>query len=422
MNRSYVVNTNVSLHYIPMGKLKTTALGVYIHRRLNTEEASMNALLPYVLKRGCKLCKDTSQIAHYLENLYGASLSAGVLKKGEDQIIAFDAESISDRYAANNENLMESLIKLLLSMIFEPLAENGGFKAEYVEQEKKNARDRIESVINDKRTYAQLRCMQEMCKGEPFEVYKLGTPEGIEKITAAGLYDYYTKMISESAIDIFVCGEADINKLAEAVREVKIPFVKADIPKTEIFVKKGEIKRVTEKMDVTQGKLSLGFRTNIASADDDFIPLMVANSVFGSGAHSKLFNNVREKLSLCYYASSQIDKFKGLMLVNAGIEFENFDKAYDEILVQLEAVKNGEISDFEFDSSKSALINSYKSAYDDPRYMQSLYLGEIVCGSDYSIEDYIKKIEAVTKDDAVRAMKRAELDTVYFLTGKGENA
>ena len=420
MNRSYVVNTNISLHYIPMEKLKTTTLGVYIHRNLNAEEASMNALLPYVLKRGCRMCKDTSETAHYLENLYGATLSAGVLKKGEDQIIAFDAESISDRYAANNEHLLENLIKLLLSMIFEPLCENGAFVPEYVEQEKKNAKDRIESVINDKMTYAQLRCMQEMCKGEPFGVYKLGTPEGIDKITPAGLYAYYTKMIAESAIDIFVCGEADINKLADAVRQVKASFVKADIPKTDILKREKEVSRVTEKMDVTQGKLCLGFRTNTAASDEDIVPLLVANSVFGAGAHSKLFNNVREKLSLCYYASSGIDKFKGLMLVNAGIEFENYQKAYDEIMAQFEAVKNGDISDFEFESSKSALINSYKSAYDDPRYLQSLYLGEIICGSDYSVEDYIKKVNAVTKEDAVRAMRRAELDTVYFLTGKGE--
>lgn len=420
MNRSYVVNANISLHYIPMEKLKTTALGVYIHRKLNEEEASMNALLPYVLKRGCNLCKDSAEIAHYLENLYGASLSAGVLKKGEDQIIAFDAETISDRFAANGEELLSDLTSLLLSVIFEPVLENGGFKEEYVEQEKKNAIDRIERVINDKKTYAQLRCMQEMCKGEPFEVNKLGTAEGISEITAAGLYDYYRKMISESAIDIFVCGEGDVEKLAEKIKQIKLRFEKAEIPKTEILKKDTSVNNITEKMDITQGKLCIGFRTNMKGTDKDFIALVVANSVFGSGAHSKLFNNVREKLSLCYYAASSLDRFKGLMLVNAGIEFKNFQKAYDEILVQLEEVKKGNISDFEIEASISALINSYQSAYDDPRFMQSIYLGEIIAGSDFSVADYIKMIKEVTKEDVVRAINNVELDTVYFLAGKEE--
>lgn len=422
MNKSYKVNANISLHYIPMKKLKTTTLGVYIHRALNEEEASMNALLPFVLKRGCRLCKDTTEIAHYLENLYGASLSAGILKKGEDQIISFDAETISDQFAPNGELLLSNLIELLLSMIFEPLTENGGFVEDFVEREKKNAIDRIESVINDKRTYAQLRCMQEMCKGEPFEVNKLGSVEGIQKITAAGLYCYYKNMIAESMIDIFICGETDINQITEAVKGVKLPFANAKLPKTEILTRAAEVKTVTERLDVTQGKLSIGFKTNIKPEEDDFIAILAANSVFGGGAHSKLFNHVREKLSLAYYASSNVDKYKGLMLVNAGIEFENFQKAYDEIMVQLDNVKQGDISDFEFETAISSLVTSFESAYDDARYMQSICLGEIVSGTGCSIADYIKKLKDLKKQDLIKAMGKIELDTVYFLTGKGETA
>lgn len=422
MKKTYKVNDNILLHYIPMKKLKTTAVGVYIHRELNYEEASLNALLPYVLKQGCKMCPDTVQIAHYLENLYGASLSAGIIKKGEEQIIAFDAETISDRFAANGEELLSGLMKLLLAMIFEPLCENNEFKAEYVEREKKNAVDRIKSVINDKMTYAQQRCLEEMCSGEPFAVSRLGTEEQIQKITAKELYSYYEKMISGSVIDIFVCGEADAEKLTDEIKNKNILFVSAERPKTNMLKKSSAPEQITEKMEITQGKLSIGFRTNMKAEDDDFIALMVANSVFGAGTHSKLFNNVREKLSLCYYASSRLERLKGLMTVNAGIEFENFEKAYDEILVQLEAVKNGDISDFEIESSVSALVNSYRTAYDDPRYLQGIWLGELAAGTNFTPEDYICKIQKITKDDIVRVMKNVELDTVYFLTGKGEEA
>lgn len=418
MMRSYKVNSNVSLHYIPMEKLKTTSIGVYIHRPLNDSEASMNALIPYVLKQGCKLGENTVEISNYLDNLYGASLSAGVIKKGEDHIIGFDAETISDRFAANGEHLLEELVKLLLSMMFEPVTENGAFKAEYVEREKKNLIDRIEGLINDKRSYARMRCIQEMCKGEAFAINRLGTKEGVEKITPHMLYDYYRKIISRSPIDIFVCGEADIEALSAAVKSVNLPFEKAEMPKTEILKKSGEVNNITERLDITQGKLSIGFRTNIKADDEDFIALTVANSVFGSGTHSKLFNNVREKLSLCYYASSSLDRFKGLMTVNAGIEFENYQKAYDEIFVQFEAVKKGEISDFEIESSINSLVNGYRSAYDDPSSMRGLYMSEILAGTGYSIADYIEKIKRVTKEDVIRVINKVETDTVYFLTGK----
>lgn len=422
MNRSYVVNSNISLHYIPMEKLKTTTIGIFIHRNLCEEEASMNALLPYILKRGCSLCKDTSEIAKYLENLYGATLSSSVLKKGDDQIIAFTAETISDKFAANNEDLLTDLVKLLMSIIFNPVTEYGNFKKEYIEQEKKNMIDRINGIINDKRSYAQLRCMQEMFKGEASAIYSLGTVEGVQKITPASLMDYYRKMISNSPIDIFICGDADIEKISDAVKETKLAFSKAEITQADILQKSGEVKRITEKMEVTQGKLSMGFVTDTLPADDDFIALMAANSIFGSGAHSKLFNNVREKLSLCYYASSSLNRFKGIMLVNAGIEFENFQKAHDEILVQLDAMKKGEISDFEFEAAINAMVNGYQSAYDDPITLQGIYLGEIIAGTNNSPADYIEKLKKVTKDDIIRVINKVELDTVYFLTGKDDEA
>lgn len=419
MNKSYVINTNITLNHIPMDKIKTTSIGVYIHRKLNKADASANALLPYVLTRGSELAKSTSEIAKYLENLYGASFSSGVMKIGEDQVISFDAETISDRFATNGETLLADLTKLVLSIVFAPVTENNAFKEEYVEQEKKNAIDRIKSVINNKRAYAQKRCIEIMCEGEAFAESKIGTIEGIEAINAENLYDYYKKLITESAIDIFVCGEADIEEISNEIRKYQFDFKKGEIPRAEIKKGSNEVKNVSESMDVTQGKLSMGFVTNTHVTHDDFDALMVANSIFGSGAHSKLFNNVREKLSLCYYASSSLVGSKGMMLVNAGIEFENFQKAYDEILVQLDAVKKGDISDFEFEASVNALENSYKSSYDDPTSMQNFYLSEIIAGTDNSPEEYIERLKKVTKEDVIKVMNKVELDTVYFLKGKG---
>ncbi len=416
------INSNVRLRYIPMKKLKTTAIGVYIHRALNKDDASKNALLPYVLKRGCKMCKNLEEISKYLENLYGATLGSSVIKLGNDQIVYLSAETISDRCAPEGETLVSDLLSLMMSVIFEPHTENGAFPADMLEQEKKNACERIESLKNDKRSYALQRCIEEMCRGDNFAVPKLGYAEEIKAITPESLYEYYKAAVTESVIDIYICGDADINEIEKTIRKYtdKLEFKKAKIASADIL-KKSEAKRdVVEKMDVAQGKLAIGFRTNTAQSDSDWAAMKVFNSVFGAGAHSKLFNNVREKLSLAYYAGSQLEAFKGLLIVNAGIEFKNFQKAYDETLVQLEEIKKGNISELEFTSSVNAILNALESLYDDPRLMQYYYLGEDVNGTNTDIETAKARISAVTPEDVERAAKKLELDTVYFLTGKEE--
>ncbi len=417
------INDNVTVTSISMTKLKTTSIGVYIHRPLAAGTAAENALLPYVLKSGTALCRDREAIANYLDDLYGATMGATVLKRGEDQIIYFDAETISDSYAPNGEKLISGLLKLLMSAVFDPYTENGAFDERIVEQEKVNAKDRIDAFVNEKRQYASARCQQETARGTSFAIPRYGNKESIDKITAKGLYEYYRSIITSSVIDIYICGSGDPEEAAAAVREYtdKLSFSPASIPATEIITRGGEeLHEVTEHMDVAQGKLALGFLTNIRPGDDDFFALTVFNSVFGAGAHSKLFNNVREKLSLAYYASSQLEKFKGMIIVNAGIEFDNFRKAYDETLVQLEEIRKGNITELEFESSINAILNLCNSYYDDQRALVSYYVSGRVAGLDMPLEAFIEGVRKVTAEDVVNVAKKLRLDTVYFLTGKEE--
>lgn len=411
------INSNINLYYIPMTKLKTTTIGVYMHRALEESEVSENAILPYVLKRGCKLCPDSESIAKYLENMYGARLGAYSMKMGGDQITYIGCETISDKYAQGGEKLVSEAIKLIMSILFEPVS----FDTEILEQEKKNAVDRIMAEMNDKALYALRRCTEEMCKGDSFSLSILGKREGIENITAQSLKKHYDRIINSSVIDIYVCGECDPREVCNTAEGyvTNIKFKEAALPKCDIFKADRAVQRVTDKMEVAQGKLCMGFRTGIDAASEDYTTLMVLNSIYGGGAHSKLFNNVREKLSLCYYASSSIVKNKGLMFVNAGIEFENFDKAYDEIIVQLEAVKNGDISDSEFSSSVAHIMNELESDKDSQAQLQLFCLGQRVSGTDYDIDELKEKIKCVTVEDVKRVAEKIELDTVYFLTGKG---
>lgn len=412
-----VINENITLNYIPMEKLKTTTLGMYIHRPLKKEEASKNALLPHILKRGNKLLKNTREIATYLENLYGAKFSAGIGKTGDSQTIRFEGEAISDKYAPKNETPVLGVLKLMLSSLF---CQQDSFSEETFLQERANSISKIENLINDKRVYSIYRCREEMSKNDVYSVPRLGYKEDLEKMTASELYGYYREIITSSPIDIFICGDADFAGAEKVIRDAisGYEFKKADMPKTQILPKKDGVNKITEELDVTQGKLAIGFLTGIGNTDEDFFALTVANAIFGGGAQSKLFNNVREKLSLAYYAGSMLDKPKGMLLVNAGIEFENFQKAYDETLVQMEEMKKGNISDLEFESSKRFIINGLVGLYDDQMSMISYYLTQKISGMSCTIEENIEKIKAVTKEDVKRVIGGVKLDTVYFLKGK----
>lgn len=418
------INDNISITGISMSKLKTTSMGVYIHRPLCEDEASFNALLPLVLKRGSELCPDQESIAKYLDGLYGATMGASVLKRGEDQIIYFDAETISDRFAPDGEKLLSELIKLVMSVIFSPVTEDGAFLEKYIDQEKINACDRIDAFVNEKRQYASQRCQQETARGTNFAVMHYGDKDRINKITAKSLYDHYKSIITSSVIDIYICGDYDLNAAADAVKKYtdNIDFSKAEIPHTDIIERSSEkVHEVTEKMDVAQGKLAIGFLTNTSAESSDIYALTVFNSIFGAGAHSKLFNNVREKLSLAYYASSQLEKFKGILTVNAGIEFANFDKAYNETMIQLEEIRKGNITAHEFEASISSILNLCNSYYDDQRALVSYYVSSRISGSQDTLEEYIEKIKKVTVEDVINVSKKIQLDTVYFLKGKEES-
>lgn len=413
------INDNISLHYIPAEKLKTTAISMYIHRPLTVEDATKNAILPHILKSGCKLCKNATEIAHYLDNLYGCRFSAGISKRGEDHILCFDAETISDQYAANGEKLIKKAMDLLLSVVFDTLDE---FDETTFELERTNSINKIRSIINDKRIYANYRCQEEMCKNDSFSVPRLGYEEEMKALTREALYAYYKEIITSSLIDIYICGVANAQEVAEQVKNAisGYSFTPAVMPTCDILKKDAPVNMVREKLNVTQGKLCMGFVTDTRLTDEDYFALMLGNAIYGGGAQSKLFNNVREKLSLAYYAGSMLNKHKGFLMVNAGIEFANYQKAYDEILAQLEEMKKGNITQLEFESSKGFIINSFNSYDDDQASMIAFYLGERICGTNFDVEYYKNEINKVKVEDVAKVMQKVRLDTVYFLEGQGE--
>ena len=407
----------VYLTYLPARKFKTSLLSAQFVTPLRQETASAWALLPAVLRRGTVTYPDLGALSAQLDRLYGASVEYTIRKKGENQCVGFVASFIDDSFAPEGEKLLEPSAELVGELICDPVTERGRFVSAYFESEKTNLIDAIRSQINDKRDYASARLLQEMCAREPYGVGRLGDEKSAEKLQMKKLYAQYGELISTARLELIYIGSADLDRVRQALASAFATLPRdgiRDIAAAAPHPARSEVRTVTEEMDVTQGKLGMGF----ACGSTDHSALLLGNTLFGGSSNSKLFLNVREKMSLCYYASSAYHRQKGLITVSSGIEFADYQRAYDEILRQLEAVQKGELEDWELDGARSTLLNAYASMGDSQGKLENFYLGQAATGQSESPEDLAAQLRDVTAERVFQAMETVKLDTVYFLKGK----
>lgn len=406
----------IDLHVNKTNKFKTNMIGIFLSSPLQPTTVSYNAVVPAVLRRGTKSYPTMTDISKRLEDMYGAMFDCGVAKKGETHIIKFFIECVNDKYV--NDNVFEKSIELLKDIIYNPLLENNIFVDTYVQQEKDKVKNIILTRTNDKVSYALEKTLEIMCKEENYGIFEYGTIEALGGINAQNLYNAYLNALNTYKIDIFVFGDVNTSYVEEKFRN-SFRFKPRKVSlKTSILHKKQEVKDVTEEMDVSQGKLSLGFRTNIEPNSDDYYALMVYNGILGGGPHSKLFQNVREKESLAYYSFSRLEKFKGLMGISSGIEVENYDKALDIIKQQVNDMKKGNISKTEFDTTIKTLVNGINSIKDEQSQMLDYYMGSSLLQSNDSLDDLIQKLNKVKLDDVTKVAQNIDLDTIYFIKSK----
>lgn len=409
----------VYLNYVHATKFKTGTLSVQLITPLSETTAAQGALLPSVLRRGTMRYGDMRALSTALDLLYGASVGCTVRKKGENQCLGFVASFIDEAYTPAGEKLLEPMCDLLGELLLNPVTRGGRFLSEYVESEKVNLIDAIRGVINDKRDYADMRLLQEMCALERYGTERLGTEERVKKISNQTLYPFYRRLLESAHIEMFYCGSAAPDRVEGALKRAFAALARGEIVAPVCAERRAapEAPRFfTEKMDVTQGKLSLGFR----AGSDDSAAMLLANLIFGGYSNSKLFLNVREKLSLCYYASSAYHRSKGIITVSSGIEFKNYQTAYDEILAQLKAVQDGVFEPWEVDGARECLISSLRSREDSAGRMEENVLGQAATYQWESTGELIDALRAVTPERISAAAKTIVLDTVYFLTGEEE--
>ena len=406
-------------------KFKTGSMSINLLTQLTRSQAAKNAILPRLLLRGTKGYPDLGALNRAMDNLYGAKVIPLIRKKGEVHCIGLYGSFVDEACLPPGEGILEPFAAFLGEILLDPLLEKGRFREEYVESERENLLDEIRGRINDKVHYSIVRLLELMCDGEDFSVFYLGTEQEAMDIRPADLTEHYHKILSESPIEIFYSGTASPDQV-EAVLCKALKHLPRGEPDFNIGtdVRLNSVgakpRYFNEEMDVNQGKLTLGFRLGDAMEDPDYPALWLLHYLYGGSVNSKLFLNVRERLSLCYYASSILEKAKGLLLVASGIAFDKYDQALGEILAQLTAIQKGDVTEEEFSWAKSALVTDLRMFRDDPHQMEDFYLQQTILGLDYGLEELIAKVEETSKERVIETSAALQLDAVYFLKGSTE--
>ena len=412
------IKKGIKVHEIQTEKFKTNLIAVFLSMPITREDVTKNSLLSAILRRGSKNMPTLAQINQEMEEMYGASFDCGLDKTGDNHILKFYIETINDKFLPqNDENILKKSIDKLLEIVFNPLTENEAFKEEYIKQEKENIKRIIEGKADNKARYAFDRCIEEMYKNKPYGLYKYGYIEDLDSITPQGLYEYYKKMISECKIDIFISGDIenatqiveqneDIQKLQQRDPKYKINKIE---PK-----KKCEEKELKEEMDVIQGKIVIGLDLNLDNEEQKYNAMMY-NAILGGTANSKMFQEVREKASLAYTASSSYVRYKSNIFIRCGIEIKNYEKAMEIIRKQLGDMKNGIFTDEDIENAKKGIISGIKGIDDEQDTEITYFLGQEMTNSKVSLEQYIEKIQKVTKKDIVDVANSIGINTIYFL-------
>lgn len=410
----------ITLRCFQDNRFKQGFLSLQFIRPMNREEAAYNALIPAVLLRGCNTAPDMRTITLRLDDLYGASAGTSVRRIGDHHAFGICCGFVCDKFAMEGDKILQPMVSFLGELLLDPVLENGMFLPEYVESEKKNLIATIAAQRNDKRAYANARLFENMCRKDSFGIPRLGEIDRVKKITPRSAYAYYQKMLSQSRVDVFYVGQAEPETVAELIKPIfrDIDRGYVNLPEQTPFHSCGG-GEFTETMDVAQGKLCMGFATPITLDSADFAAMQVCNNLFGGGMTSKLFMNVREKMSLCYDIGSTYFGSKGIITVSAGIDCAQEQVARNEILEQLAAVCRGDVTQQELTAAKQGLISGLRGIHDTPGGIENYYATAAISGLNFTPEEYIRAVEQVELEQVCRVAQTLKLDTVFFL--KGEN-
>lgn len=419
----------LSVHVLSSPKFKVESARLVARLPLSEQSVTKNALVPFVLRRGTRRLPTLKALTRHLEGLYGARLGVEVGKVGQAQTVEMRGEAVADAYLPGERpgtKQLEALLHLLFETLLEPAVEGGRFLGAYVDQEKDVLRRRIEGIINNKRQYAVFRLTEEMFKGTPLALHRLGRLHDLDGIEARSLFEHYQREVLNAPLDLLVVSSAPGDAVAEVAGRIlgRLGFVPGSLAAHQSLGPPGAsagrdgdgARQVIETQDVKQGVLALGFRTPVRFDSPDYPAMVTYSAVLGGFPHSKLFVQVRERNSLAYFAFSRLDSSTGTLLVSAGIDPALRERVLSIIEGQLGAMARGEIEESELEASRRGLIRRWRSSEDEPGALLDHYLHGLICGRQRPFQELIADVERTAVDAVVQAASGVEPDTYYFLT------
>ncbi len=406
---------------LPDTRFKTAQITVGLFLPLSRDTVEEYAILPRVLTRACAAYPDFTALNRRLNELYGAAVTGQVMRVGEAQVLLLTAETTADRYALNGEEVTASCARLLCDMLFRPALENGVFRREDVEMERRCLAEDVRAQINDKRWYARRRAEELLCSDEAYGIGQFGSAEVIEQLTPERVTAAWQRMLRHATVRLILQDSGAMPQVEEAFR-VGFSAVQGRQPLpcvTDTVTHLPKLRRHTERMAINQSKLVLGFRTGCAEPDEDVTATRLMNAVLGGTPSSLLFRNVREKLSLCYYCSSAYDRMKGLLLVQSGVDEANAARAEAEILRQVEALASGEFTDEDLEAARRCVIQSFESVNDSQSALAAWYITQTLLPRQSQPEEIRQALQAVDREAVIRAAGRLRCECVYLLAQEG---
>lgn len=411
-----------TLHLIPTKKFKTTTISLRLQSPLQKETTTLRTLLTFVLIAATKKYPSTKEIASYLDENYGARLSTHVSTKGKSQIINVNTSFVNDVFLPKKENLLEKQIELLHDLFYDPFVVNESFDDMIVSLKKKELKERLQANKDDKFSYSLDKLFEYMGHQQTLGIPSTGYEKEIDKITSHQLFHYLNQCIQEDEKHVYVVGNINESIVQLFDKYLEFPQNKHDFDTAYTFLSnRTDVLEIIEKQDITQSKLNLGYRINCDFRSPQHYAMTVFNALFGGFSQSRLFKVVREENSLCYYVSSSYDAFNGIMIVNAGIEANDYHKTLDLIQQQLTAIQNGELQDEYIQIAKKMLQNALRKTNDEAGSMIALAYNRDITHKQETNDEYIQKLLNVSKEEIVAVASQVRLDTIFFLTGKDFN-
>ncbi len=423
--KSKIIAPGVKLCTHKTKQFKTSVVSFNIVTSLS-ENAGKKALLLNLLARTNKIYPTITEMNRRLAGLYGAVISPSIRKIGEAQVLSLVLVCLDDRFALKGEKVLCEALKLVSSCLFMPDITTEGFKEDNIKREKRLLIEKLESEKDEKRIYALNTMLGEMCRDEAYGINRLGTKEEIEAATGKELLKLWKDLLFKAPVQINVTGSFDEKEIEEAVTKLFAPLErkKENILEvhTEFVTEAFESKTVREKQSVKQGKLVIGMRAGMTYDFDNFPAIKLMNAIFGSGTFSKLFMNVREKMSLCYYCASRLDSNKGIITVESGVETENAEKALEAIRHELDEIRRGSFTDETVENAKKSLYDLYNSVYDSVAGINDWM-------TSYAVKNEITEpcalgemINGVCREEIIIAASMVTEDTVYILESDAKEA